>query len=150
MMTGLLQLFDAESLELLTEVRDRRAAVTDLRFSPDGLTLASCYEGAVVDFYRLSEKGKRLVLAKSGFAMPKGASSVMHLDFSTDGSKIQADVCDASGKGARICFTVPGGDIIPDEGTEWSSWTSITGKDALGIWPRDAKSTDVNCKIFPP
>ncbi|XP_029642851.1 echinoderm microtubule-associated protein-like 6 [Octopus sinensis] len=134
-------LLNSEDMNFWGKKRDRSASVNDLRFSPDGKFLAVGTEDKFVDFYDLTQ-GRNL--SRSGLC--KGVpSAILKMDFSADSNYIKV------GTEAYVekIYTVPGGKLVENpsitDSIVWSSWTSILGKEVLGIWPENSERGDVNC-----
>lgn len=133
--------FSANELKLLGKRRDRSGAINDIRFSPDKKHLAVGSEENCVDFYDLTSGP---ALNRSGYC--KGIPSfVIQMDFSADSRYIRV----STGAYIHQVFEVPSGKIIEDqkiiESITWASWTSVLGKEVVGIWPKDSSNADVNC-----
>ncbi|XP_012942464.1 echinoderm microtubule-associated protein-like 6 isoform X2 [Aplysia californica] len=139
--TGEFLLLSTTGLKLWGRKRDRAGSINDIHFSPDGKILAVGSEDQYVDFYDLT-KGPSL--PRSGFCNGI-ASFIINMDFSADSKHIR--VC--TGAYVNQVYTVPQGGLVEDEGvTEkitWASWTSVVGRDVLGIWPEHSQNADVNC-----
>nr|KAG5687806.1 hypothetical protein BaRGS_005436 [Batillaria attramentaria] len=46
-------------------------------------------------------------------------------------------------------FVVPAGNLVEDDAIinkiTWNTWSSVLGKEVVGIWPKDSTKADVNC-----
>eukprot|EP00795_Rhopilema_esculentum_P003114 gene3114-1413_t len=141
MKNGEFSILSATSLQVLGKKRDRNQAIHDLRFSPDGEILAVGSDDKTVDFYNSKPGG---ALARIGYC--KGIPSfVIQMDFSADGKYIQV----STGAYERLVFSVPGGQHVTAQdkidSITWATWTSMLGKEVLGIWPKNADKGDINC-----
>ncbi|KAH3854417.1 hypothetical protein DPMN_096959 [Dreissena polymorpha] len=131
----------ANGLKTWGKRRDRAAAISDIRFSPDGHWLAVGSEDNCVDYYDVS-KGPSLQRAGYCKDIP---SFVIQLDFSADSQHIRV----STGAYVHQVFSVPGGNLVSDKNVTskitWATWTSVLGDEVIGIWPKDSDKDDVNC-----
>ncbi|KAL5008221.1 hypothetical protein ScPMuIL_013802 [Solemya velum] len=131
----------ANGLKLWGKKRDRKGAISDVRFSPDGKYLAVGSEDNCVDFYDLSQ-GPSLVRAGYCKGIP---SFVIQTDFAADSQYIRV----STGAYIHQVFSVPSGVLVEDsakiEKITWATWTSVLGHEVVGVWPKDAANADVNC-----
>lgn len=115
--------------------------ISEIQFSSDGSHVAlGCHDNDVY-IYELRNEGRSVSLK----ARCKGhTSSVSHLDWSTDGEKLQS-----TSKDYELLFWEPlqGEQITQTESmrnTEWASHNCVLGYSVIGIWPDGADGTDVN------
>lgn len=115
--------------------------ISEIQFSPDGSHVAlGCHDNDVY-IYELRTEGRSVSLK----ARCKGhTSSVSHLDWSTDGEKLQS-----TSRDYELLFWEPlqGEQITQTESmrnTEWASHNCVLGYTVIGIWPDGADGTDVN------
>ncbi|KAK7103893.1 echinoderm microtubule-associated protein-like 6 [Littorina saxatilis] len=139
--TGEFVVLTTAGLKLWGRKRDRSSPINDIKFSPNSKLLAVGSEDCCVDLYDLSQGTS---LNRAGYC--KGIPSfVIQMDFSADGQYIRV----STGAYINQVFAVPAGTIVEDEAIiskiTWNTWTSILGKEVLGIWPKDASKADVNC-----
>ncbi|GFS05106.1 echinoderm microtubule-associated protein-like 6 [Elysia marginata] len=139
--TGEFLLLSTSGLKLWGKKRDRAGSINDIRFSPSSKILAVGSNDNCVDFYDLTQGPS---LSRAGFC--KGiASFIINMDFSADSKYIR--VC--TGAYINQVYCVPEGNLVQDVAVSdkitWASWTSVVGKEVLGIWPKNAENADVNC-----
>jgi WD40 repeat protein len=137
--SGGLQAHDADSLRVKYENPQlAKEAISDLKFSPDGQTLAVASHDNMI--YLLDAEGG----GWRQFAVLQGHSSyVSHVDWSEDGQYLQ------STDGANeLLYWDADGRRMPTatdfRDTEWASWTCPFGWPVAGIWPPNSDGTDVN------
>ncbi|XP_055878559.1 echinoderm microtubule-associated protein-like 6 isoform X2 [Biomphalaria glabrata] len=139
--TGEFLILSTTGLRLWGRKRDRAGAINDIRFSPNSKYLAVGSDDSCVDFYDLTQ-GQ--TLNRAGFCS-KITSFIVNMDFSADSNYIR--VC--TGAYVNHVYSVPSGSLIEDEKVTdkitWSTWTSIVGRDVLGIWPLNSQKADINC-----
>nr|XP_039266613.1 echinoderm microtubule-associated protein-like 6 [Styela clava] len=135
---GQVQIYDVALAKLCDSRRDRGGSINDMKFSPDDKILAVASDDQCVDFYEVKDSSPQ----RSGYIRN---TTALQLDFSSDNSAIQI----TTAKYERHVFKVPTGAEITDPSIindlTWDSWTSIVGKEVVGIWPRDSQSADINC-----
>ena len=135
---GSFRIFNEADLTLLHETRDSKQFISEIRFSPDGKTLAVGSHDNSVYLYNVLQHFKR----KAKFN--KHNSYITHLDFTSD-SKFLQSTCGAyellyseTNKGQQI------GSASSLRDAEWDTWTSTLGWPVQGIWPPEADGTDIN------
>jgi microtubule-associated protein-like 6 len=127
-----------DDLELLHEARDSKKWIQDIKFSPDGNTLAVGSRDNKIYLYDVG----------NGFAIKatisKHNSHITHLDFSADNQYIQSN-CGAyellfheSDTGMHI----PAASRLKD--VRWATWNCVLGWASQGAWPQAADGTIVN------
>ncbi|GFN97686.1 echinoderm microtubule-associated protein-like 6 [Plakobranchus ocellatus] len=139
--TGEFLVLSTTGLKLWGRKRDRAGSINDIRFSPNSKILAVGSDDNCVDFYDLAQGPS---LTRAGFC--KGiASFIINMDFSADSKYIR--VC--TGAYINQVYSVPEGSLTQDtaitDKITWATWTSVVGKEVLGIWPKNAENADVNC-----
>ena len=134
---GGVHVLDAATLTRTRWIKTHDRAVTDLKYSPDGESLAACSSDRRVDVYDVRKAYK--LMAK---CFGHGAS-VKHVDWSEDSRVLRAS-CAAY---EILHFDPRGGKQIVSDNqrdTAWHTRTSPLGFDAMGIWRPGADGTDVN------
>ena len=134
---GKLIVLDEERLQPLWDARDCQAAITDLRYSPDGSMLAAANAERHIELYSVGlQRYTRAARCVGHSAL------VRHVDWSRDGTTLQSN-CSAyetlhwNGRnGKQVTAT--------QRDTSWHTWTCALGFTVMGIWPADADGTDIN------
>jgi microtubule-associated protein-like 6 len=144
---GLVRLYTNSNLRQLCEVSDAKQWISDIKFSPDGRTLAVGSHNNSIYLYRvnISGSGDQMtgsLTLKTKFS--KHNSYITHFDFSTDGRFLQSN-CGAyellfsdTSSGKQITSASELKDV------KWASWTCTLGWPVQGIWPPLADGTDIN------
>lgn len=121
----------------VASLHDRKEAIHQIRYSPDGTLLAVASNDGFVDVYGAAQRHKRLGVCS------KSASFVTHVDWSTDGRHLQTN----DGAGERIVYQMPNGKPVSGEAAaevKWATWTCVLGPEVSGVWPKYARVSDVN------
>ncbi|CAM9091728.1 unnamed protein product, partial [Phaeothamnion confervicola] len=127
------------------ELHDTKQWISDVRFSPDGRTLAVASHDHGVYLYAVTvaTDGASLTCRKRA-RFGKHNSYVTHLDFSADSQHLRS-TCGAyellfseAATGAQVTSARALRDAV------WSSTTCPLGWEVQGIWPPCADGTDVN------
>jgi WD40 repeat protein len=125
------------TLKLLTEFHDAKQWISDVKFSPDGKSLAVGAHDNGIYLYTVGQQFKR----RAKFA--KHNSYITHLDFTADSQRLRSN-CGAyellfsdANTGAQI------GSASSLKDAQWSSSTCTLGWAVQGIWPPCADGTDV-------
>lgn len=111
--------------------------ISDLKYSPDGSTLAAATFDQHVDLYAVGAKRYTKLARCTGHS-----STVRSLDWSRDSSVLQS-VCSAyevlywNGRNGRQVTR-------SQRDTPWATWTCFLGFPVMGIWPDSADGTDIN------
>jgi echinoderm microtubule-associated protein-like 6 len=118
---------------------DAKKWVSDLKFSPDGRTLAVASHDTVVYFYDVL-KG----FSKKPGSFKKHTSYICHIDFSSDGLHLQST---CGGYELLFCEVqtarhITNASTLRDE--RWHTMTSTLGWAVQGIWAEGSDGTDVN------
>eukprot|EP00947_MAST-08B_sp_MAST-8B-sp1_P004425 g4425.t1 len=169
---GGIALLDSETLELVSPgaCKPREAWVSDVKFSPDGLTVAVGAHDSKVELLDATlakpwwgpggrdpeTKRKLRPLGRC----KKSSSYITHFDFSADGSVLQTNDGDyellyydvarsAAGGGGSGKSAASIGKHRPDgasafRDTDWATWTCVLGWPVQRIWPGGADGTDIN------
>ncbi|XP_037073171.1 echinoderm microtubule-associated protein-like 6 [Pollicipes pollicipes] len=134
---GTVAILRSGDMSEVTRISDRKEAISDLKFSPDGSRLAVGSHDNFVDVYETERYRRKAELA--------GASSyISHLDWSMHGDYVQLN----SGAGERLVFAAHDGSRVTDQDVldslEWHTLTGVLGPEIHGIWPRYSDLTDIN------
>ncbi|GMI41609.1 hypothetical protein TrCOL_g10410, partial [Triparma columacea] len=133
--------YDAETLALVHKAKDSKEWIQDLKFSPDGKTLAVGSHDNTVYFYAV-DKGWKL---RSKFS--KHSSFITHLDFSEDSTFLKSN-CGAYELLYSDVFT--GNQITSASSLRDSPWATdscILGWGQQGIWIPEMDGTDINACV---
>jgi WD40 repeat protein len=140
---GTVRVYDETTLEMRCEVRDAKQWIGDIKFSPDGLTLAAASHNNSILLYSVARSDSNVTLTLRG-KFAKHNSYITHFDFSADSRFIQSN-CGAyellfsnASNGKQITSASELKDV------KWASWTCTLGWPVQGIWPPAADGTDVN------
>ncbi|RLN68841.1 hypothetical protein BBJ28_00002720 [Nothophytophthora sp. Chile5] len=137
--TGGFAVYSAADLTVVKEpCFDPKRWVSDVKFSPDGRTLAVASHDSNIYLYNVLKGFSRSHVFK------KHSSYITHMDFSLDGNYLQS----TSG-GYELLFTevktgkhVTNTTMFRDE--SWHTMTSTLGWTVQGIWEPESDGTDVN------
>lgn len=126
-------------LKPVSEFKEAKAAISCIRFSPDGTTLAVGARDNSVYLYSVTQQFKR----KAKFS--KHNAGILFFDFTVDGKYLQT--C-CSGYEILFCDTSTGVQL-PNGATlltdaEWATWSVTLGWATIGIWAGGMDGTDVN------
>ena len=129
--------FRASDLVASHQARDARAWISDVKFSPDGQTLAVGSHDKKVYLYNTVDFSAKAKCRKS-------TSAINHLDFSADSVFLQTNdssyellFYDAETGVQQVSATAM-------KDVEWHTWTCTLGWPVQGIWPPFADGTDIN------
>lgn len=113
--------------------------ISDIKFSPDGTTVAVGSHDCTIYVYSHPEWKPRCK------PMKKHSSYITHIDFSRDGNYLHS-TCGAyellfwdANSGKQM---TSGASALKDE--IWHTWTVTLGWPVQGIWPECADGTDIN------
>lgn len=126
-------------LNVAAEIKEAKQAISCVRFSPDGVTLAVGSRDNAIYFYSVIQQFKR----KSKFS--KHNAGILQLDFSKCGMYVQS--CCSS---YEILYSkVSTGQQVVNpsvvlQSVEWESWTCTLGWPVLGIWAPGMDGSDIN------
>jgi echinoderm microtubule-associated protein-like 6 len=136
---GQVIVLNADTLDIIETVNHRNQEIAEVKFSPvAGKYLAVGSHENTVDIYNVENK-KRVGICK-------GASSyITHVEWDVEGHLLMLN----SGAKEILYYEAPRGNRINirEEDMakiEWSTFTSVLGKNCEGIWPPYTDITDVN------
>ncbi|KAF3830940.1 hypothetical protein GH733_002178, partial [Mirounga leonina] len=121
----------------VVHIKDRKEAIHELKYSPDGTYLAVGCNDSSVDIYGVAQRYKKLGECVGSL------SFITHLDWSSDSRYLQTN----DGNGKRLFYRMPGGKEVTNEeikGVHWASWTCVSGLEVNGIWPKYSDINDIN------
>jgi WD40 repeat protein len=121
--------------------RNRKEAIHEIKFSPDGKYLAVGSHDNFVDIYS-TEDYKLLGTCKGS------SSYITHVDWTKDSAFLQTN----SGAHEHLLYEAPSGKHITDRKlveklhrfADWQTWTGVLGDLVDGVWPKGSDITDVN------
>ncbi|EGV91908.1 Echinoderm microtubule-associated protein-like 5 [Cricetulus griseus] len=132
---------DDRSVRDMTEVvhiKDRKEAIHELKYSPDGTYLAVGCNDSSVDIYGVAQRYKKVGECVGSL------SFITHMDWSSDSRYLQTN----DGSGKRLLYRMPGGKEVTSKeetkGVHWASWTCVSGLEVNGIWPKYSDVNDIN------
>ncbi|KAL8169064.1 UNVERIFIED_CONTAM: Echinoderm microtubule-associated protein-like 5 [Gekko kuhli] len=122
----------------VVHIKDRKEAIHELKYSPDGNFLAVGSNDSSVDIYGVVQRYKKVGECAGS------TSFITHMDWSLDSKYLQTN----DGSGKRLFYRMPGGKEVANKeelkGIQWASWTSISGLEVNGIWPKYSDINDIN------
>eukprot|EP01038_Epipyxis_sp_PR26KG_P010144 gene10144-13646_t len=128
-----------QSLTQVVEIKEAKAWISVVKYSPDGTTLAVGSRDNSIYLYSVMQQYKR----KAKFS--KHNSGINQLDFTADGRYIQS-CCSAyeilfsdSSTGTQI---TDGASLLTN--AEWHTWTLTLGWSVIGIWSGSMDGSDIN------
>ena len=138
--SGGFRILRADDLSVQHAGKDARNWISQIKFSPDGRTLAMGSHDRNVWLYDVDGSGE-YPLRK---AFEKHNAAITHLDFSDDSTYMQTNC-----QGYELLFAdvasvshIPAASALKD--VQWSSWTCTLGWPVQGIWPPFSDGTDIN------
>lgn len=137
---GRILVLDEESLEPVSDLREGRHAVNDLKYNPAATVLAAACADRHVELYAVGggRGGRYARVARCA----GHSAAVRTLDWSADGAVLQSScaACELlywDGRtGRQVRFN--------QRDTCWATWTSLLGFPVMGVWYSGADATDVN------
>ena len=130
---------DEYRLTVMSDIKEAKRAISVVRFSPDGSTLAAGARDNSIYLYSVAQQFKR----KAKFS--KHNAGINQLDFTTDGKALQS-CCSAyeilysdTTSGVQIANAVA---TVLD--ADWHTWTCSLGWSVQGIWNGTMDGSDVN------
>ncbi|CAM9330821.1 unnamed protein product, partial [Chrysoparadoxa australica] len=127
------------ALRIVNELSDANDWITDVKFSPNGNTMAASSMDKCVYIYDVMENFQ-LKVAAEGAPGP-----ITNINFSASGDWIRAST---SGTDCPTVFINASTGEINENGAEllkdelWATWTSPTGRQSQGAWPASAESCE--------
>ncbi|XP_031213616.1 echinoderm microtubule-associated protein-like 5 isoform X5 [Mastomys coucha] len=122
----------------VVHIKDRKEAIHELKYSPDGTYLAVGCNDSSVDIYGVAQRYKKVGECVGSL------SFITHLDWSSDSRYLQTN----DGSGKRFLYKMPGGKEVTSKeeikGMHWASWTCVAGLEVNGIWPKYSDINDIN------
>nr|XP_034963441.1 echinoderm microtubule-associated protein-like 5 isoform X5 [Zootoca vivipara] len=122
----------------VVHIKDRKEAIHELKYSPDGNFLAVGSNDSSVDIYGVVQRYKKVGECVGS------TSFITHMDWSLDSKLLQTN----DGSGKRLFYRMPGGKEVMNKdelkGVQWASWTSVAGLEVNGIWPKYSEINDIN------
>ncbi|XP_023587448.1 echinoderm microtubule-associated protein-like 5 isoform X1 [Trichechus manatus latirostris] len=122
----------------VVHIKDRKEAIHELKYSPDGTYLAVGCNDSSVDIYGVAQRYKKVGECVGSL------SFITHLDWSSDSRYLQTN----DGNGKRLLYRMPGGKEVTSKeeikGVHWASWTCVSGLEVNGIWPKYSDINDIN------
>ncbi|CAF0987237.1 unnamed protein product [Adineta ricciae] len=131
---------EKRSLTDIQKTRERNAAITCIRFSPNRKLLVASSENCCIDFFDIQQR----TLARVGY-VTHIEDAVLQMDWSTNSQYIRASTANYQ----ALIFRAPSGEEVKNheeiEKVVWNTWTSTVGDDVMGIWAKDIKKDNINC-----
>ncbi|KAG5285153.1 hypothetical protein AALO_G00000110 [Alosa alosa] len=122
----------------VVHVKDRKEAVQELKYSPDGAYLAVGSNENAVDVYGVVQRYKKVGECSGS------VSFITHMDWSTDSKYLQTN----DGTSRRLFYRMPSGKEVTNREelklVQWASWTCVLGSEVNGIWPKYSEINDIN------
>ncbi|XP_004681693.1 PREDICTED: echinoderm microtubule-associated protein-like 5 isoform X1 [Condylura cristata] len=122
----------------VVHIKDRKEAIHELKYSPDGTYLAVGCNDSSVDIYGVAQRYKKMGECVGSL------SFITHLDWSSDSRYLQTN----DGHGKRLFYRMPGGKEVTNKEeikcVHWASWTCVSGLEVNGILPKYSDISDIN------
>uniref|UniRef100_A0A8B9D2A6 EMAP like 5 n=2 Tax=Anser TaxID=8842 RepID=A0A8B9D2A6_9AVES len=122
----------------VVHIKDRKEAIHELKYSPDGNFLAVGSNDSSVDIYGVVQRYKKIGECIGSL------SFITHMDWSSDSKYLQTN----DGNGKRLFYRMPSGKEVSSKeelkGVQWASWTCVSGVEVNGIWPKYSDINDIN------
>jgi len=121
---GQIAIFDGDSYEIIANRKDTMQGIVEVKFSPNGQTLAASSLDLCVYIYDVAKKFRLTKKLKA--QLPK-----MHMDFSTDNEFLQT----VSSSMELSCLSLEKGKKVEIlDHMKWATYNSPAGKPINGIW----------------
>ncbi|EGR31701.1 hypothetical protein IMG5_103450 [Ichthyophthirius multifiliis] len=135
---GTLRLYD-QNLNQVQCVRSAKEWISDVKFSPDGTTLAAGSHDNAIYIHNIPDLKLKVK------PLRKHSSYITHIDFSQDGNVLHSNC----GAYELLYWNINQAKQITSGATSlrnefWATWTATLGWPVQGIWPEAADGTDVN------
>jgi len=134
---GAFKILNESDLSVVYEGHESKEWISDVKFSPDGVTLAIGSHDNVIYLHNTTDWSVRGQCEKHN-------SYITHFDFSKDSQYLQSN-CGAYELlyfDANTAAHEPKSSLLKD--VDWASQTSVLGWAVQGIWPPCADGTDIN------
>ncbi|XP_069772417.1 echinoderm microtubule-associated protein-like 5 isoform X2 [Narcine bancroftii] len=119
----------------VVHIKDRKEAIHELKYSPDGAYLAVGSNDNSIDIYGVLQRYKKVGECVGSM------NFITHMDWSTDSKYLQTN----DGSGKRLFYNMPyGKEIANKEDVQWATWTCVLGPEVNGIWPKYLDVNDIN------
>uniref|UniRef100_A0A4W3H8Y1 EMAP like 5 n=1 Tax=Callorhinchus milii TaxID=7868 RepID=A0A4W3H8Y1_CALMI len=122
----------------VVHIKDRKEAIHELKYSPDGTCLAVGSNDNSVDIYGVLQRYKKVGECIGSL------SFITHMDWSVDSKYLQTN----DGSGKRLFYKMPSGKEITNKeeikGLSWTTWTCVLGAEVNGIWPKYLDVNNIN------
>ena len=148
---GEIAIYNAETLEIVHKAKDSKEWIQDLKFAPDGKTLAVGSHDNTIYFYTIDTENIggtfKFNSCKLRSKFSKHSSFITHLDFSEDSTFLRSN-CGAYELLFSDVFTgnqIKSSSSLRD--THWSSDTCVLGWAAQGIWIPEMDGSDINACV---
>uniref|UniRef100_A0A4W4ENS0 HELP domain-containing protein n=1 Tax=Electrophorus electricus TaxID=8005 RepID=A0A4W4ENS0_ELEEL len=138
MKDGSFTVLRVRDLTEVVHIKDRKEAIHELKYSPDGAHLAVGSNDSTVDIYGVVQRYKKVgeCVASTSF--------ITHMDWSTDSKFLQTN----DGNGIRLFYRMPSGKEVTNteeiKKVQWATWTCVLGPEVNGIWPKYSNFSNIN------
>jgi WD40 repeat protein len=132
------------ALQSIAEFHDAKQWISDIKFSPDGASLAvGAHDNSIYLYSVTAAAGAEPAQFKKRAKFAKHNSYITHFDFTADSQRVRSN-CGAyellfsdANTGAQI------GSASSLKDAQWSTSTCTLGWAVQGIWPPCADGTDI-------
>jgi WD40 repeat protein len=137
---GAFVILEASTLRREVKQQEAQRAVTQIRYSPDGYSLAVASRDGFIDLYDATRAYRRTARCAGH------SNAVLHLDWSSDSTVLQSNCAGyeilywIADTGRQIRSSV---DTVEAD-TDWATWTCVLGFPVMGVWPAQSTNADVN------
>lgn len=135
---GTFRIYDTKDWNIVSEKKDRKEWIQDIKFSPNSEYLAVASHDNFIDVYTMDKNMKKFTL--------KGHSSfITHIDWSENGEALHS----TCGAYELLYWDInskkqdtSGASNFRDE--DWNTWTVVLGWPVQGIWEPTMDGSDIN------